>query len=115
MAGSKGPAYGELFLRGRAGGGDPAALEASLQQIVDRAVRAWPDLPIDPARLVAHLAVVVGEGQLEDVALGLACAEKLPGALTHVDRTCGGAIDAAVARIDRSPELRDEVRQTLWQ
>jgi RNA polymerase sigma-70 factor (ECF subfamily) len=125
MAGSKGPAYGELFFRGRPVAGDPAALDGPLQQIVDRAVRAWPDLAIDPARVVAHLAEVVGQGDdvaqdlselyAEDFALGLACADQRPGALTHVDRMCGGAIDAAVARIDRSPELRDEVRQTLWQ
>ena len=41
--------------------------------------------------------------------------EKLPGAVAEFDRVCGGAIAAAVARIDRSPELHDEVRQVLWQ
>lgn len=123
MAGSKEPAHAELFLRERPGAGDPAALEGRLAEIVDRSVRAWPDLAIDPVRLVVHLARVVGDdvGQglaelfVEDFALGIACADNQPGALTHVERLCGGAIDAAVARIDRSPELRDEVRQTLWQ
>src|SRR5262249_46094718 len=107
----------------RPGADDPAALEVRLQEIVAKAILVWPDLAIDPERLVIHLARVVGDDlaagltdlYVEDVALGLACVEKVPGALTQVDRLCGGAVDAAVARIDRSPELRDEVRQTLWQ
>ena len=123
MAGSKEPAYAEIFLRERPGAGDPAVLEARLREIVDKAVRVWPDLAIDPARLVAHLARVIGDDvaqgltelYAEDFALGLACVDKVPGAVTQVDRLCGPVIDAAVARIDRSPELRDEVRQTLWQ
>jgi RNA polymerase sigma-70 factor (ECF subfamily) len=123
MAGSKGPAYAELFLRERPGGGDPAVLEARLRQIAEKAVRAWPKLAIDPERLVVHLAQVVGDDVaqglaelfVEDFALGVACIERRPGAVTEVERLCGAAIDAAVARIDRSPELRDEVRQTLWQ
>lgn len=123
MAGSKGPDYAELFLRERPGAGDPAALEVRLQAIVDKATLVWADLAIDPARLVIHLARVVGDDvdqglselYAEDFALGLACVDKVPGALTHVDRMCGPAVDAAVARIDRSTELRDEVRQTLWQ
>src|SRR4051794_41129808 len=117
MAGSKEPACADVFLRERPGAGDPAVLEARLQQVLDRATRAWPDLGIDPARFVAHLAHVIGEdvGQglndvyAEDLALALACVDKLPGALAQLDRLCGPSIDAAVARIDRSAELRDEV------
>jgi len=123
MAGSKEPALAELFLRSRPGAGEPAILEAQLRGIVDRAQRAWPDLAVDPARLVSHLAAVVAddgaanlaETYAEDLALGLACVDQVPGALTQLDRMSGPAVDAAVARIDRSPELRDEVRQTLWQ
>jgi RNA polymerase sigma-70 factor (ECF subfamily) len=123
MAGSKEPAYAELFLRERPGPGDPGVLEARLKKIVDKAVLVWSDMAIDPCRLVVHLARVIGDdveqglGDLyaEDFALALACMDKLPGALAQVERLCGPAIDAAVARIDRSPELRDEVRQTLWQ
>src|SRR6185503_11071372 len=123
MAGSKEPAYADLFLRERPGAGDPAVLEARLRDIVDRAVRARPELAVEPARLIVQLARVVGDdveqglGELyvEDFALGLACADKVPGAVAHLERLCGPALDAAVARIDRSAELRDEVRQTLWQ
>jgi RNA polymerase sigma-70 factor (ECF subfamily) len=123
MAGSKEPALAELFLRLKPGAGDPAALDARLRDIVGRAQRAWPAFAVDPARLVSHLATVVGDDvaegladpHAEDLALGLACVDKVPGALAQLDRMCGPAIDGAVARIDRSPELRDEVRQTLWQ
>jgi RNA polymerase sigma-70 factor (ECF subfamily) len=123
MAGSKEPSHAELFLRERPGAGEPAVLESRLQEIVERSVRAWPELAIDPVRLVVHLAHVVDDDVahgladlfVEDFALGLACVDNRPGALTQVERLCGSAIDAAVARIDRSPELRDEVRQTLWQ
>jgi RNA polymerase sigma-70 factor (ECF subfamily) len=123
MAGSNETAYAELFLSGRPGAGEPAVLEARLREIVSRATRAWPTLRVDPTRLVAQLARVIGdeveqgltELYAEDFALGLACADRVPGAVTQVERLCGPAIDAAVARIDRSPELRDEVRQTLWQ
>src|SRR5262245_33012782 len=123
MAGSKEPAYGELFVRERPGAGEPAVLEVRLREIVEKALLAWPDLTIDPLRLVVHLAHVIGDDVVqglnelyaEDFALALACVDQVPGAATQLDRLCGPAIDAAVARIDRSPELRDEVRQTLWQ
>jgi len=123
MAGSEEPALAELFLRERPGGGDPAVLGPRLMEIVGRVSVVQPDLPIGPQQLVEHLAHVVGEDveqglrelYVEDFALALACVAKMPGALGQVERLCGSAIDAAVARIDRSPELRDEVRQTLWQ
>jgi RNA polymerase sigma-70 factor, ECF subfamily len=123
MAGSKEPAYAQLFLRERPGAGDPAALEARLRAVVEKAALVWPDLAIDPEHLVVHLAHVIGDDvaqglnelYAEDLALALACVDQVPGALTQVERSCGAAIDAAIARIDRSPELRDEVRQTLWQ
>src|SRR5205809_6675492 len=123
MAGSKEPALAELFLRERPGGGDPAVLEPRLRDIVAKARLAWPEMLPDPERLAVHLARVIGDDveqglrdlYVEDFALALACADRAPGALAHMERLCGAAIDAAVARIDRSPELRDEVRQTLWQ
>ena len=39
----------ELFLRERPGAGEPAVLEARLQEIVDKADRVWPELAVDPA------------------------------------------------------------------
>src|SRR5262245_49041792 len=123
MAGSKEATYAELFLRERPVAVDPVSLDARLREIVEKATRVWPDLAVDPVRLVVQLARVVGDDvaqgldqlYVEDFALGLACIDQRPGALAQLERLCGPAIDAAVARIDRSPELRDEVRQTLWQ
>jgi RNA polymerase sigma-70 factor (ECF subfamily) len=100
-----------------------ADLEVRLRTIVARAAGAWPGMPIDPARLVEAIARAVGEDveagladlYVEDLALAVACAAGAPNALAHCDRLCAGAITAAVARVDRSPDLRDEVRQILWQ
>src|SRR4029079_4924389 len=109
MAGSKEPAYAEFFLRERPGGGDPAVLEARLREIVEKALRGWPGL--DPTRLVRHLRRVIGDDVLqglhelyaEDFALGLACVDNAPGAVAHVHRLRGPAIDAAAARLRCRP------------
>jgi RNA polymerase sigma-70 factor (ECF subfamily) len=101
----------------------PADLEVRLRTVVARAGGAWPGVTIDPARLVQAIARAAGEDieaafadlYLEDLALAVACAEGAPNALAHCDRLCAGAITAAVARVDRSADLRDEVRQILWQ
>jgi RNA polymerase sigma-70 factor (ECF subfamily) len=101
----------------------PPDLGARLLALVTRAENTWPDLPFDRARLVANIARAAGDDvetglrdlYVEDMALALACAEGLPNALGHCDRLCAGAIAAAVARVDHSADLRDEVRQILWQ
>jgi RNA polymerase sigma-70 factor (ECF subfamily) len=101
----------------------PADLEVRLRAIVARAAGAWPGVTVDPARLVEAIGRAVGDDveaaladvYVEDLALALACAAGAPNALAHCDRLCAGAITAAVARVDRSPDLRDEVRQILWQ
>src|SRR5580698_7948591 len=101
----------------------PADLEVRLRTIVARAAGAWPGVTVDPARLVEAIGRAVGDDveaaladlYVEDLALALACAAGAPNALAHCDRLCAGAITAAVARVDRSPDLRDEVRQILWQ
>jgi RNA polymerase sigma-70 factor (ECF subfamily) len=101
----------------------PPDLEARLADIWARVTRAWPELPIDPARLVARIAQTVGDDvaqglsdlYAEDFALAMACSEGAAGALESCDRLCAGAIAAAVSRVDGSPDLHDEVRQVLWQ
>jgi RNA polymerase sigma-70 factor (ECF subfamily) len=123
MGGSTELDLAEVFRRVRPGKPAPSDLGARLAQVVARAVDSWPELAIDPAHLVAQLARVVGDDVAteltdlfaEDFALGVACVEKVPGALTLVDRACAAAVGAAVARVDRSRELHDEVRQILWQ
>jgi RNA polymerase sigma-70 factor, ECF subfamily len=101
----------------------PPDLGPRLVGLVTRAENAWPDLPFDRARLVEAIARAAGDDvesglqalYVEDLALAFACADGLPNALGHCDRLCAGAIAAAVARVDHSPDLRDEVRQILWQ
>jgi RNA polymerase sigma-70 factor (ECF subfamily) len=123
MADGADPDLARLFVRERPGVPVPADLEARLQAILARAVAAWPGLPLNAAGVVPKLARVLGDdvaGGLadlyaEDFALAAACADGLPGALSLCDKLCAGAITAAVARVDRSPDLRDEVRQILWQ
>ena len=101
----------------------PPDLGPRLVGLITRAENAWPDLPVDRARLVEAIARAAGDDlekglgalYVEDLALAFACADGLPNALAHCDRLCAGAVAAAVARVDHSPDLRDEVRQILWQ
>jgi RNA polymerase sigma-70 factor (ECF subfamily) len=123
MDGSAAPTLAEVFMRERPGQRLPADLDARLQAVVARGRQAWPELGFDPIHLVGRLAMVIGDDveteldvlHAEDFALGIACLERRPGALEALDRVCGGAVAAAVARIDRSRELFDEVHQILWQ
>jgi RNA polymerase sigma-70 factor, ECF subfamily len=117
------PELAHLFLQERPGIRVPADLEAQLGAIVSRATAAWPGLAISGSRLISCIAHAVGDDvavgladfYAEDFALAVVCADGLPGALSLCDKLCAAAITAAVARVDRSPDLRDEVRQILWQ
>ena len=123
MAAAREPELAHYFAGARPSARVPADLEVRLRTIVAEATRAWPELTIDEVRLVEAIARTIGDdvesglGDLyvEDLALAIACADGVPNALAQCDRLCAGAIAAAVARVDRSPDLRDEVRQILWQ
>ncbi len=117
------PELARLFVRERPGIRVPADLEVRLRAIVARATTAWPGLALSGGRLIPRIAHAVGDDvasgladfYAEDFALAVACADGLPGALSLCDKLCAAAITVAVARVDRSPDLRDEVRQILWQ
>ncbi|HLK90295.1 MAG TPA: sigma-70 family RNA polymerase sigma factor [Polyangia bacterium] len=124
MAAAREPELAEVFARARPAARQSPDLEVRLRTLVARATSAWPDLSIDPIGLVEAMARALGDDQaeaglpelyVEDLALALACADGVPNALAECDRLCAGAIAVAVARVDRSPDLRDEVRQILWQ
>jgi RNA polymerase sigma-70 factor, ECF subfamily len=123
MAAEREPELARFFARARPAARLPADLEVRLRTLVGRAMSAWPELTIEPERLVEAIARAVGDEvearlddlYVEDLALALACGAGAPNALAQCDRLCAGAIAAAVARVDRSPDLRDEVRQILWQ
>jgi RNA polymerase sigma-70 factor (ECF subfamily) len=113
----------EAFARARPGVILPPDVGRRLAELVERGRRAWPELGVDPVRLVTALAKVTGDDAAaalaelhpEDFALAVACAEGAPGSLACCDRQCGLAVAAAVARIDPRDDFRDEVRQILWQ
>ncbi|HEY6476327.1 MAG TPA: sigma-70 family RNA polymerase sigma factor [Polyangia bacterium] len=123
MAAAREAELARVFAGARPGVRLPADLGVRLVALITRVESAWPDLSFDPARLVETIARAAGDdlekglGDLyvEDLGLALACADGLANALGHCDRLCAGPIAAAVARVDRSPDLRDEVRQILWQ
>ena len=104
MAGMRELALADIYARACPSGRLPADLEARLQAILARVAQAWPDLMIDPSRLVEAIARVAGddvEGGLadlyvEDLALAVACANGVPNALAHCERACAGAIYAAL-------------------
>ena len=123
MAAAREPELARFFAGARPSVRLPADLEGRLRTIVAQAARAWPELAIDGVRLVEAIARTIGDDvdsglgdlYIGDLALASACADGAPNALAHCDRLCAGAIAAAVARVDRSADLRDEVRQILWQ
>ena len=123
MVGASEPELAGIYARLCPSARLPADLESHLRAIVARVAQAWPDLTIDPPRLIESIARAAGDDieaglaalYVEDLALALACADGAPNALAHCERLCAGAIAAAVARVDRSADLRDEVRQILWQ
>ena len=123
MAGGRELDLARIYARACPSGRLPADLETRLQAIVARVAQAWPELAIDSARLVEAIARAAGEEveagladlYVEDLALAVACADGVPNALARCERVCAGAIAAAVARVDRSADLRDEVHQILWQ
>ena len=125
MAGSNEAGSRDAFLTQRPGAaGVPVILEAGCRRSSRAAPRACPqtcDRSIAPGR-------EPGAGHRRGRRYGprraltsrtlrsaCACVDNVPGALAQFERAVRAAIAAAVARIDRSPELRDEVRQMLWQ
>lgn len=96
-------------------------LETQLRAAVDAARAAWPDLDIDDAAFVAHLAARVPEPadpaaalsglRVDDLYLACGCALGLPDAIAAFDRTFAADLDAAARRF-RS-EAGDDIAQQL--
>jgi RNA polymerase sigma-70 factor (ECF subfamily) len=99
-------------------------LEAALAEIVDRARATWRDVGLDDRVFVRHLATRVGDGplpqafgalHLADLYLACACSLGTPAALRAFEQTCMAKIDLYIARVARSAESKDEVRQNVRQ
>ena len=94
-----------------------------LRELVDAGAAAWPDVELDPAIFVRHLALHTPK--LEDAAgwlatlhaadlhLACACAEGLPSALAAFDAKYLSHLDLLVARARLSTDEVDELRQRL--
>ena len=102
------------------------SLEQTLTRIVDDARTAWPGLSLSPEEFVEHLAARVAAaagpdgagGDLDDLCtrdLYLACAAENgdAAALAAFDATYFSGVAAAIAHLDPSRNLADDVKQLL--
>ncbi len=82
--------------------------------VLERGRRAWPTVAVDADAFAAHVAELDDEGEPHaDVYLAFACGHGDAAALALFDQQILGEVGLYVRRIDPSPELADEVRQTL--
>jgi RNA polymerase sigma-70 factor (ECF subfamily) len=97
------------------------ALEALLGQRLADARRAWPRVLVEPARFVAWLgarapsggAAAIERMHTDDLYLACACAGGDARALQAFERSYLSQVPTYIARVDHSPQLADEVRQSL--
>ena len=110
------PAHGAAY-------GQLEDLEASLQALVGRARAAWPSLKLPADQFLAHLAArlppskhpqrTLEEVAAEDLYLACCCATSDPTALAALETTQLPAVARAVASLDTTGVLADEVKQVL--
>lgn len=104
------------------------ALGHALQSLIERGRQAWPQHRVAPEALVRHAAgklpaetgaedapAALASLHAEDLHLAVACIEGSATALQEFDRRylTGGALRAALGRIDSSAAFADDVRQLL--
>jgi RNA polymerase sigma-70 factor (ECF subfamily) len=99
------------------------ALEPLLEEVLAAARAAWPQLGLAEARFLRHLAerLPVDAPPAEslravhaaDLYLACACAEGLPAAHAALEARFLSRVGPAVARVERSAEALEEVRQRL--
>jgi RNA polymerase sigma-70 factor (ECF subfamily) len=100
-------------------------LERQLEAWVARGRAAHPDLSLDPVTFVRHLARVMSrvapEGstppdalQFEDLYLAAACATGVPGSEARFETRCGPRMRVVLAAAAKSPDLRADVEQQVW-
>jgi RNA polymerase sigma-70 factor (ECF subfamily) len=101
----------------------PEAIGALLDAVFASAARAWPTVQLDEERFGAHLIARLPQHLTFDAALqslhtgdlylACACVHRVPEAIALFESRFLSAIEGTVARIDRSADFRDEVRQRL--
>ena len=100
-----------------------AAVGPLLEPVVEAALAAWPTVGLEPSLFVAHLLERLPAGvplepalrslHASDLYLACACAHGNPRAVALFERQFFAAVEGTVARINRSTDFRDELRQRL--
>ncbi len=94
----------------------------ALARLLAASRAAWPDVHLDDMTFVRHVAERVADaplpGALEalhgsDLYLACACSLGGPQAIAAFERAYTAKIDAYIARVARTPESKDEVRQNV--
>jgi RNA polymerase sigma-70 factor (ECF subfamily) len=98
--------------------GDRAATVA-LRRLYDEGARAWPEISLPLDRFVAQMGsrsnaeTAATELRAADLYLASACVQRIPAALDAFERTYMARVPSFLARRRPSPEMVDEVRQTM--
>lgn len=100
-------------------------LEGPLIRIVDRAHIAWPELAVEPAPFVAHVAAGLADDaideatlaglQIDDLALAFACGTGSGAAVAAFEHGYADDLRAILARLHAGPDLTDEIHQRVRQ
>ncbi len=103
----------------------PQELENALQDILETAQAAWPDVQVPAEAFCRHLAerlpngtaplAALGEVRGQELYLACGCALGLPQALAAFDRDWMPQVLRALARIDSNPAAVEEIQQQLRQ
>lgn len=104
----------------------PGALGSLLIEMLARGRSAWPALPLDPGRVLEHVAATVAPTDREllqtlrtrhadDLYLACACSAGIPEALVALASRFRSTVEAAAARVEASPAFVDEVCQRLYE
>jgi RNA polymerase sigma-70 factor (ECF subfamily) len=104
--------------------GSPGAIDdvfnAELRSLVEAGRAAWPDVHLDAAVFVRHVAertsgdrALVRSIHAGDLFLACACKEREPSAVNALSRTHLSRVPAYLARMRPTPDFCDEVRQIV--
>src|SRR5262249_46555469 len=119
------PTLRDTFLRELRATGvftDAAALEARLVALTSEAGAAWPDIPLDAAELIAHLAARLPAGadlkslnevRHADLHLACACLKKVPRALELFEQRFLSHVPDFLRHMNAGANFGDEVRQIV--
>jgi RNA polymerase sigma-70 factor (ECF subfamily) len=98
-------------------------LQQRLEEVIDAAERAWPQLRLDRAAFVGYVAdrlpkkiaasAPLSEIHWSDLYLACACVSGLPTAIAAFERVHLAQVGSFVRRVDASPDFIDELRQRL--